>query len=580
MIIFSFLEVFRLGKRLFMILIVIAIVVGGGYYAIKQLMPEKAEEVQGPIYSTFEVKRGDISAGVEVSGQLNPTSSGGIRAPGDRYSGSSVQYMIDKILVKEGDEVTQGQVVVTLLASEINNKIKDLQEQIESQKKQLSQLTGLSLDKVDYINPTQGIQIIAPISGRIINLDAKEGKELTQGQIVASIVDNSKFKVAAKLTPTEFARVSEGQKVALSFPYFEGIIEGTITDINSSAIPNDAEEGKFGTNFVYVATIEAENPGLIQANMEVNIGVAYGQEISSTNISYFLYPGIVEGFVEEEKLIAPVKAVATKIHVKEMQEVKAGDVIVTMAGNDVKDMIQEITDKIRELNNELRDYYTKLDQLEIRSPMDGIVAGIYSQPGETVSAGDWIGDVYNTSDMRIWAEIDDIDVLQVQQGAPVTVSVDALPGEKFDGTVSRVYTIGKDRNSGLTRFQVEIEVVGGPQLRPGMQARAKVDAGSAQGVLLVPLEAIFEEDGISKVEILGNDGIPKVVNVKLGLMNDRMAEVTEGLNEGDKVITGSTADLLPSQHIKSNDSILPSTDNNNENKGSNGNSDSNVEGSN
>lgn len=569
-------------KRVLMILIVVAIVIGGGYYAIKQLVPEKVEEAQGPIYSTFEVKKGDISAGVEVTGQLNPTQSGGIRAPGDRYSGSGGQYVIEQFLVGEGDEVVQGQVVATLLATELNNKLADLKEQVELQKKQLSQLTGLSLNEIDYINPSQGLQIIAPISGRIMNLDAKEGKELTQGQIVASIVDNSKFKVAAKLTPTEYARVSEGQKVALSFPYFEGIIEGTISEINSSPMPNDAEEGKFGTNFVYAATIEAENPGLIQANMEVKIGLSYSGDNSPASISYFLYPGNVEGFVDEEKLIAPVKAVATQVHVKGMQEVKKGDVIVTMAGNDVRDMIQEKTEKIRELNNEMRDYYAKLDQLEIRSPMNGIVAGIWRQPGETVAAGDWLGDVYNTSDMRIYSEVDDIDVLQIKQDAPVIITVDAMPTEKFEGKVARIYTMGKDRTSGLTRFQVEIEVIGGPQLRPGMQARAKVDAGSAQGVLLIPLEAIFEEDGVTKVEILGDDGVPKVVAVKLGLMNDKLAEVTEGLKEGDKVVTGSTADLLPSQHIKSNDSIIPSTgdDNNNESGGNTENNGANTNGSN
>jgi hypothetical protein len=44
--------------------------------------------------------------------------------------------------------------------------------------------------------------------------------------------------------------------------------------------------------------------------------------------------------------------------------------------------------------------------------------------------------------------------------------------------------------------------------------------------------------------------------VELGLMNDRFAEVKSGLAEGDLVITGSTADLLPSQTIKS-DSLLP-----------------------
>lgn len=570
----------ELAKRILMILVVIAIVVGGGYYAIKQLMPEKTEEVQGPIYSTFEVKKGDISAGVEVTGQLNPTKSGGIRTPGDMFSGQSVQYIIDQFLVGEGDEVVQGQVVATLLATELHNKLDDLKEQVESQRKQLSQLTGLSINEVDYINPSQGLQIVAPISGRIVNLDAKEGKKLTQGQIVASIVDNSKFKVTIKLTPVEYKKVKEGDKVVLSFSYFDGFYEGKLTEINSSPIPNDKEEDKFGTNFVYMATIEGDNPGLIQPEMEVKAGISTSND-PSLGTTYFMYPGKVEGFVEEEKLIVPVEAVATKVHVKGMQEVKKGDVIVTMAGNDVRDMIQEKVEKIREINSEMRDYYAKLDQLEIRSPMDGIVAGIWRQPGETVRGGEWLGDVYNTSDMRIWAEVDDIDVLQIKQEAPVTVTVDALPGEKFDGKVVRISTMGKDRNSGLTRFQVEIEVIGGPQLRPGMQARAKVDAGNAQGVLLIPLEAIFEEDGVTKAEILGEDGLPKVVSVKLGLMNDKLAEVVEGLNEGDKVITGSTADLLPSQHIKSNDSILPSTGNdNNENSGNNENNGAAPDGNN
>lgn len=557
-------------KRLLMILVVIAIVAGGGYYAFKQLMPEELEDTQGPIYSTFEAKKGDISAGVEISGQLNASRSGGIRVPGDMYSGDAVQYIIDEFLVDEGDEVTQGQVVVRLLANEIHNKLDDLREQINSQKKQLSQLTGIPESQVDYINPSQGLKITAPISGRIMNLDVKEGKKLSQGHIVASIVDNSMFKVSAKLTPAEFGMVSEGQKVALSFPYFDGAIEGTITEINPTAIPDDSEEGKFGTNFIYMATVEAKNPGLIQANMEVKIGLSRGDAQSVASIHYFMHPGIVEGFVDEEKLIAPVEAVATQVHVKGMQEVKKGDVIVTMAGADVRDMIQEKVDKIRELNNDMRDYYSKLDQLEIKSPMNGIVGGIWRQQGETVRAGEWLGDVYNTSDMRIWAEIDDIDVLQVKQEAPVSIIVDALPGEKFQGKVVRISTMGKDRN-GLTRFQVEIEVIGGPQLRPGMQARAYVDSGSAEGVIIIPLEAIFEEDGVSKVEILGDDGIPKVETIKLGLMNDKYAEVVEGLKEGDKVITGSTADLLPSQHIKSNDPILPSggEENNDGNNGDN-----------
>ena len=66
------------------------------------------------------------------------------------------------------------------------------------------------------------------------------------------------------------------------------------------------------------------------------------------------------------------------------------------------------------------------------------------------------------------------------------------------------------------------------------------------------------QDGVQKVEVLNPDGTTKAVAVKLGLMNDRFAEVKSGLDEGELVITGSSADLLPSQHIGRKESILPS----------------------
>lgn len=162
----------------------------------------------------------------------------------------------------------------------------------------------------------------------------------------------------------------------------------------------------------------------------------------------------------------------------------------------------------------------------------------------------------------LWTQIDDIDIVNVRQDAPVKVTVDALPGETFEGKVMHVSPMGEKVN-GITRFSVNIEIKGGPHLRPGMQANAYIDAGSAKDVLLVPIEAVFEEDGKPMVEILQPDGTVRMVVIKLGLMNNRYAEVTSGVKEGDLVITGSSADLLPSQHIKSNDSLLPEKEENN-----------------
>jgi RND family efflux transporter MFP subunit len=199
--------------------------------------------------------------------------------------------------------------------------------------------------------------------------------------------------------------------------------------------------------------------------------------------------------------------------------------------------------------------------------MDGVVAHISRSEGDTINSNDWLGSIYNTSDMRMSVMVDDIDVMLINQDSPVEVTLDAVSGKTYKGEVEFISTMGEERD-GITRFRVEINVEGGAELRPGMQAKAFIDAGSAEDVLLVPVEALFEEDNKPKVEVLNDDGSVKVATVKLGLMNDRLAEVKSGLKEGEQVIVGSSADLLPSQSIKSQDSLLPSTDDDDNQNGS------------
>ena len=66
------------------------------------------------------------------------------------------------------------------------------------------------------------------------------------------------------------------------------------------------------------------------------------------------------------------------------------------------------------------------------------------------------------------------------------------------------------------------------------------------------------------VEILDDNNETEVIDVELGLMNDRYAEVKGGLQEGDIVITGSSRDLLPSQKGKSDNKLMPNDTGKNE----------------
>ncbi|MEW6662178.1 MAG: efflux RND transporter periplasmic adaptor subunit [Bacillota bacterium] len=553
-------------QRLMMICFILAVVLGGGYYAYQQLVPPPEETAEGPVYSTHKVARGDISVGVEASGSLNPSRGGGLEVPHGRTPGGMSSYVVDKVLVEEGQPVVQGQVVVLLYAPELGPRIKNIEDQLRSHRESLAKLLDIPVEQVSSIDPSRGITLRSPIDGRVVGLTAKEGVELKQGQIVARVVDDSHFRLTAKLVPSEFNEARGGGMVVLRFPQFDGVVPAMIKDINPNPVPEDSREldlsrgglgQEEGTEFVHWTVIEGKNPGLIRSGMIAQIGlVPPGQAADGFYAKWLRYPARVEGYVNEEVVLNRVDAIPSRIHVREMSPVKMGDPLVTLAGKDAQKTIEEKLAKIRELEFDLLQLRSQMGMLEVKAPMDGVIAHLEKQPGQTVHPGEWFGSVYNTSDMQMWVQVDDVDILLVQQGSPVEVTLDALPGRVLEGTVEFIEAMGKERG-GIARFGVHIKVKGIPELRPGMQAKARINASTARDVLLVPLEAIFDDGGQPKVEILQPDGRPKVVAVQLGLMDHRWAEVKSGLEEGDLVITGSTADLLPSQRIQSKNNLLP-----------------------
>lgn len=534
-----------------LLLILIVLVIGfGGYYIVNELMPKENTGQVGPIYSTSTVTRGDISVGVQTSGQLNSSRDGGLVVPGS-FENGSVQYLLVDIFKNEGDDVLQGDVVAKLDSKNLEARIEEKQANLEQKMKQLAELTNVSVSDLGSIQPNKGITITAPISGKITGLTLKEGKEVEVGTVIAYIVDDANFIVEFKMFEHEYPKVAVGDAVKLYFPYFDGSVDGEITYLNPNKVLNTVKD-EFAKGYVYQGRIEAKNPGLVQKDMKVNIGF---NNKSGSGVTYLGLEGKVLEFGQEEKIVNTVKSIATDVHVEDMAMVSAGDKIITMASKDVQDDINGKLEEINTLRSELSLLQAQMGDLEIKAPMDGIVGGFWRQKGEMVNTGDWIGSVYNVTDMMIYTEIDDIDVVYVQQGADVKVTVDALPNDTFEGTVESVNSMGKDM-TGVTKFMVTITVRGSGQLRPGMQANAQISAGSAEGVLLVPVEALFDEDGQNMVEVL-KDGVVKMIPVQVGLINNRYAEITEGLSEGDEVITGSTSDLMPSQHIGSKDGLLP-----------------------
>lgn len=591
-------------KKVLSIAIVIGLVFYGGYLTARQLVPSDAGASAGPRYSTKTVERGDIKQGVNLSGQLSGNWGGSITAPkpegitDSNGMSVSVTYTIEEVFVEPNDMIKQGDNLVRLSASNLGDilteltdgiqkkqeEIQEINEEISRKTKALGNKLKQDINSVNEVNPYNGIVISSPIKGRLIDFSIEEGDEV-ESSLIATIVDDSMVKISFKTNTYEYENLKVGQKVLLQYRKvtehgsqlaFEGFYPGTIKKLNSNPVPS-------GDSMTYVhnGTIEADNPGLVQKGMIVSIYT----ENNGMPLSSLSYSGTVDSYVNEEKVYSPLYSdnnrtiYATDVPVSSNEFVEEGQTLVRIAGNDVTEEIQRdiemITaeyDKIKMHNDEIERIYRKIDKvseltskLMVTAPTDGMVAYLNYRQGDQITASEssdqWslmLMDVYNTDEMYIHTTVSDLDVLYIAQDAPVTVTVDALPGETFEGKVMRLdsYT---DYRSGETVYNVQIKVEGREGLRPGMNTNCFVDSGESLDTLLVPIEAVFEENGKPCVEILLGENQVEIVQIETGLMNDMYVEVLSGLEEGQLVVTGSTKDLMPSQSVPDNDSFLPGT---------------------
>ncbi|WP_312699505.1 efflux RND transporter periplasmic adaptor subunit [Sedimentibacter sp.] len=578
-------------KKVISIILVIVLVFTGGYFTAKMLVPDSSQVSNEPRYSTKPVTRGDIKQGVNITGQLNGNWGGSISVPKPEgltdASGASVsvKYKVEELFVDANQMIKKGDNLVRLSAENLGDILEDLTKSIEEKQSSISEKTialGKIINKditdVSQVNPNEGIVITAPIRGRVSELSIKEG-DILESANLGTIVDDSVVKIPFKVNQHEFESLKVGEEVQMQIyrvvkgatesenkevPLFNGFITGKITALNENAVPS--------TDMIYYVhngMIEAPNPGLVQPGMKA---LLYKQE-NGTPLYSLNFTSTVSSYLNEKRVqytgnMNNATVIVTDVLVSENEFVEEGQTLIRIAGNDVTEVIQKEIDEIKKIREEIDLLYKKIDKVSelttkmmVTAPADGMVSYLNYKVGDeidTQNADQWslqLMDMYNTSEMYIYTTVSDLDVLYIRQDAPVVVTVDALPGETFDGVVSN-FDQWTDRE-GKTVYNVQIKVEGREGLRPGMNTNCFVDSGESLDTLLVPIEAVFEENGKQKVEVLTEAKEIEIVEIEVGLMNDMFVEVLGGLEEGQLVVTGSTKDLMPSQSVPENDSILP-----------------------
>lgn len=190
----------------------------------------------------------------------------------------------------------------------------------------------------------------------------------------------------------------------------------------------------------------------------------------------------------------------------------------------------ELGYKVRKTN-----YQNVEENTILRSPVTGYVTARNFDVGDMFAMSAPLFTVQQVVPVKLLVGISESEYTKVKKGDVVTLTVDAIPGKTFRGKIDRLYPV---IDAATHTFKAEVVVPNQDKvLRPGMYARVTVNFGTRNSVL-VPDKALVKQEGTGTrfIYVLQEDGTVKYLPVKPGRHIGTEYEITEGLQDGWKVV--------------------------------------------
>jgi HlyD family secretion protein len=238
------------------------------------------------------------------------------------------------------------------------------------------------------------------------------------------------------------------------------------------------------------------------------------------------------------------------------------------------------------MNSTMADLAASRDSLSkttVTAPIDGLVTSLPIKEGEVTvigtmnNAGTQLLTISDMASIEAVMMVDETSMPQVKIGQRATLTIDAYPNRKFDGTVTEVGSspIPKNdpdlltlvANSEAINFKVKIRIDNPPEtIRPGFSVTADIVTGRRDAATAIPIQALVVRDvpkkdkapatGRSETEegvYTIKDGKLEFVKVKTGIAGELMIETLEGPKPGQEIVTGPFKVL---RSVKEGDKVL------------------------
>lgn len=194
----------------------------------------------------------------------------------------------------------------------------------------------------------------------------------------------------------------------------------------------------------------------------------------------------------------------------------------------------QIASSMQRMNNNLALLQRNMDNMTIKSPVDGKLSSFLVEIGQTKTAGEQLGQIDMMDGIKLRANIDERYISRVFTGQEAECEIS---GKTYSLEISKIYT-----NVTNGSFQVDLlfKAEEPEGVKRGQTIQLKVKFSGATDALIVRRGGFFQETGGNWIYVLDKEESSAVKRaIKIGRQNTTHYELLEGLEEGDKVIISS-----------------------------------------
>ena len=497
-----------------------------------------------PTIETAKVERGTVVSSVSASGILQPLTTVDVK--------SNAGGQVEVLAVDVGTVVEPGQLIAKIDPTDSRTAFNQAEADLSAANARMSQSReSLTLQKEQNASQLQNAtQAYEAAKARLVQAEAQAKVQPTLTKAAIKQADANYRSAQQSLRQLREAGVPQGTAQA------KAAYDSAMAAMDNAKRNLARQQGLFDKGFISAGQLDSAK-------------LAYDTAKASADSAKERYDTVAQDYDAQlqsaqarldqaEAALENAKANAVQDDLRRQDAVAARAALSQSAASlaSAKSNAHQIPIKAADIRSSqasivrsqaaVDNAKTQLNYTTIKAPRAGVILQKYVEVGSIIQSGrssvagtgsgTSIVQLGDLSRMFVLASVDETDVASVEEGQTVDITLDAYPDEIFEGVVTRIdpQTVSQQN---VTVVPVTVEITGpDARLKPGMNATCNFILDRRENVLVVPTEAVKDQDGKYSVTVMKN-GKQIERKVEVGLAGDDTTEIVSGLKEGEEVVT-------------------------------------------